>query len=34
MGDGSTRMIQETIDHTTYQRLGGRGDGLAIQNDD
>ena len=33
-GDGSTRMIQETIDHTTYQRLGGRKDGGTIATDD
>ena len=33
-GDGSTRMLQETIDHTTYQRLGGRKDGGTIATDD
>jgi len=27
-------MIQETIDHTTYQRLGGRKDGGTITLDD
>ena len=34
MGDGSVRMLQTTIDHTTFQRLGGKGDGHAINNDD
>ena len=33
-GDGSIRMIQETIDHTTFQRLGGRKDGGTIALDD
>ena len=33
-GDGSTRMLMETIDHTTYQRLGGRKDGGTIATDD
>jgi prepilin-type processing-associated H-X9-DG protein len=33
-GDGSIRLIQETIDHTTFQRLGGRKDGGTIAIDD
>jgi hypothetical protein len=33
-GDGSTRILADTIDHTTYQRLGGRKDGAAINLDD
>ena len=33
-GDGSTRILADTIDHTTYQRLGGRKDGGAISLDD
>jgi len=28
--DGSVRFLSETINYTTYQRLGGRGDGQAV----
>jgi prepilin-type N-terminal cleavage/methylation domain-containing protein/prepilin-type processing-associated H-X9-DG protein len=30
MVDGSVRFINESIDHQTYQRLGGRRDGLPV----
>jgi len=30
--DGSVRFVSETINHTTYQRLGGRSDGKQIEN--
>ena len=33
-GDGHTQMLPETIDHTTYQRLGGRRDGGTINLDE
>ena len=33
LGDGSVRLIQEDVNHTTFQRLGGRSDGLAVQLD-
>ena len=33
-GDGSVRYLPESIDHTTYQRLGGRKDGGAIALED
>jgi prepilin-type N-terminal cleavage/methylation domain-containing protein/prepilin-type processing-associated H-X9-DG protein len=29
-GDGSVKLLPKTIDHTTYQRLGGKADGNAI----
>ncbi len=32
LGDGSVRLIPQTIDHTTYQRLGGKADGNPIGN--
>ena len=28
--DGAVRFLSENIDHTTYQRLGGRADGQPI----
>jgi prepilin-type processing-associated H-X9-DG protein len=28
--DGSTHFIQESIDYTTYQKLGARSDGDAL----
>jgi prepilin-type processing-associated H-X9-DG protein len=31
LGDGSVRMVSQTVDHTTYQRLGGRADGNAVE---
>jgi prepilin-type processing-associated H-X9-DG protein len=34
MGDGSVRYLPETIDHTNYQRLGGRKDGASVDMDD
>jgi prepilin-type N-terminal cleavage/methylation domain-containing protein len=30
MGDGSVRFVTQTIDYATYQRLGGKADGLVI----
>jgi prepilin-type N-terminal cleavage/methylation domain-containing protein len=30
LGDGTVRFISQNIDHTNYQRLGGRGDGQTI----
>lgn len=33
MGDGSARYIAQGINHTTYQRLGGRADGQAVGSD-
>ncbi len=30
LGDGAARFISQNIDHTTYQRLGGRADGNPI----
>src|SRR5262249_14879353 len=30
-GDGSVRLISQTIDHKTYQLLGARADGMAVQ---
>jgi prepilin-type N-terminal cleavage/methylation domain-containing protein/prepilin-type processing-associated H-X9-DG protein len=30
--DGSVRFISETVDHTTYQRLGGRADNRQVGN--
>jgi prepilin-type N-terminal cleavage/methylation domain-containing protein/prepilin-type processing-associated H-X9-DG protein len=32
LGDGSVRFITQTVDHTTYQRLGGRADGNPVGN--
>jgi prepilin-type N-terminal cleavage/methylation domain-containing protein/prepilin-type processing-associated H-X9-DG protein len=32
LGDGSVRFIPQNINHTTYQRLGGRNDGLSVGN--
>jgi prepilin-type processing-associated H-X9-DG protein len=32
MGDGSVKFIPQNIDHTTYQRLGGKADGFAVGN--
>ena len=29
-GDGSTKALADSIDHTTYQRLGGKADGRVI----
>jgi prepilin-type N-terminal cleavage/methylation domain-containing protein/prepilin-type processing-associated H-X9-DG protein len=29
-GDGSTKMLSEAIDHTVYQRLGGKADGQVV----
>jgi prepilin-type N-terminal cleavage/methylation domain-containing protein/prepilin-type processing-associated H-X9-DG protein len=33
MGDGSVQYINEDINHATFQRLGGRSDGLAVSFD-
>jgi prepilin-type processing-associated H-X9-DG protein len=30
-GDGSVRFVRETIDHRTYQLLGCRNDGIAVE---
>jgi len=30
LGDGSARYVSQTIDNTTYQRLGGKADGAAV----
>ena len=32
LGDGSVRMISQTINHQTYQRLGGKADGAPVGN--
>ena len=32
LGDGSVRFVSQTIDMETYQRLGGRDDGLPVGN--
>ncbi|MCI0359915.1 MAG: DUF1559 domain-containing protein [Planctomycetaceae bacterium] len=32
MGDGSVRLLAQTIDHETYQRLGGKAEGLPVAN--
>jgi prepilin-type N-terminal cleavage/methylation domain-containing protein len=29
-GDGATKMLSEAIDHTVYQRLGGKADGMVV----
>ena len=29
-GDGSTKMLTESIDHVVYQRLGGKADGQVV----
>ena len=31
MGDGSVKFLPQTIDYITYQRLGGKGEGLPAQ---
>ena len=33
LGDGSARFLGDTINHQTYQRLGGKADGLVIGSD-
>lgn len=33
LGDGSVRLINDDINHATFQRLGGRADGLAVSLD-
>jgi hypothetical protein len=33
MGDGSVQYINEDINHATFQRLGGRSDGLTVSLD-
>jgi hypothetical protein len=30
-GDGSTKLLQESIDHLTYQRLGAKADRQAVE---
>jgi prepilin-type N-terminal cleavage/methylation domain-containing protein/prepilin-type processing-associated H-X9-DG protein len=30
LGDGSVRFLAQTVDHTTYQRLGGKADGNPL----
>jgi prepilin-type processing-associated H-X9-DG protein len=33
MGDGSVQYLNEDINHATFQRLGGRSDGLTVSLD-